>query len=214
MVDRRYKFTVAKRQCSDGVSAVVEECPVCQATKHRRGTQPESNQPYPIPEYPFSSVCIDFCDVTSDPCTHRQTEYDYMVIVVCRLTGYVIAVQCQKILTSEELAEIFLERIVQFAALPQTIFTDHEHLINAKCVSTLCSQAEIDAKKQLIYRLRSNGRAQRAVQTVIAALRKLLMQTKKKDRVQLLPLAVWTSNDIPGVCRGTVHITLCLGGTP
>ena len=47
MVDRRYKFTVPKRQWSDIVSAVVEGCPVCQATRHRRGTQPESNQPYP-----------------------------------------------------------------------------------------------------------------------------------------------------------------------
>ena len=35
MVDRRYRFTVPKRQWSDVLSAVVEGCPVCQATKHR-----------------------------------------------------------------------------------------------------------------------------------------------------------------------------------
>ena len=202
MLDRRYKFTVPKRQWSDVVSAVVEGCPVCQAAKHRQGTQPESNQPYPIPEYPFSSVCIDFCDLTPDPCTHRNTEYDYVLIVVRRLTGYFIAVRCQKTLTSEELAKIFLERVVQFAGLPQTIFTDHDHLINAKFFSTLCSQAGIDVKNSPIYRPRSNGRAERAVQTVIAALRKFFTQTKKKNGVQLLPLAVWTSNDIPGVVSG------------
>ena len=148
MVDRRYKFTVPKRHWSDVVSAVVEGCPVCPATKHRRGTQPESNQPYPIPEYPFRSVCIDFCDLTSDPCTHRNTEYDYVLIVVCRLTGYVIAVPCQKTLTSEELAEIFLERVVQVAGSPQTIFTNHHHLINVTFFGTLCSQAGIDVNKQ------------------------------------------------------------------
>ena len=198
MVDRRYKFTVLKRQWSHVVSAVVEGCPACQATNHRQGGQPECNQPYPIPEYPFVSVCIDFCDLTSDPCTHRNTEYDYVLIVVRRLTGYVIAVPCQKTLTSEDLAEIFLERVVQFAGSPQTIFTDHDHWINAK----FFSQSGMDVKNSPIYSPGSNGRAERAVQTIIAALRKFLMQTKKKNWVQLLPLAVWTSNDIPGVVSG------------
>ena len=72
------------------------------------GEAHNQNQPYPTPEYPFSSVCIDFCDLTSDPCTQRNTEYDYVLIVVCRLTGYVIAVRCHKTLTSEELAEVFI----------------------------------------------------------------------------------------------------------
>ena len=209
MVDRQYNFTVPKRPWSDLISAMVKGCPVCQASKHRRGTEPEYNQPYLILEYPFSSVCIDFCNLTSDPCTHRNTEYDYVLIVVCRLTGYVIAVPCQKTLTSQHLAVILLERVVEFAGLRQTFFTDNDHFIHAKLFTTLCSQAGIDVKKSQIYRPRSNGRAERAVQTVIAALRKILMQTKKKNWVQLLPLAVCTSNDIPGVVSGySIHYLL------
>ena len=159
-------------------------------------------------------MCIDFCDLTSDPCTHRNTEYDYVLIVVCWLTGYVIAVPCQKILTSEEWAEIFLQRVVQFAGLPQTIFTDHDHLINANFFSTLCSQAGIDVKNSPIHRPRSNGSAERAVERVIAALRKFLMQTKKENWVQLWPLAVWTSNDIPGVVSGYSPHYLMFGRNP
>ena len=131
-------------------------------------------------------MSIDFCDLTSEPCTHRNTEYDYVLIVLCRLP----------------FGLKFLERVVQFARLPQTIFTDHDHLINAKFFSTLCSQAGIDVKNSRIYRPRSNSRAEGAVQTVIAALHIFLMQTKKKNCVQLLPLAAWTSNDIPGVVSG------------
>ena len=147
-------------------------------------------------------MCIDFCDLTSHLFTHRNTEYDYVLIVVCRLAGYVIAVPCRKTLTSGELVEMFLERVVQFAGLPRTIFTDHDHLIHATFFSTLCSQTGIDVKNSPIYRPRSNSRAVRAVQTVIAALRKFKRQIKKKNWVQLLPLAVWTSNDIPGVVSG------------
>ena len=171
------------------------------------------NQAYPIPEYPFSSVCIDFCDLTSDPCTHRNTEY-HVLIVVCRVTGHVIAARCQNPLTSEHLAEMFLEKVLQWAGVPQTIFTDHDHLITAKLFSTLCTHAGIDVKNSPIYRPRSNGRAERAVQTVIAALRKRLMQTKKNNSVQLFPLAVWTSNDIPGVVSGYSPHYLMFGRNP
>ena len=95
IMDKRCKFTVPKRQWSNVASAVVEGCPVCQATKHRRGTQPEFSQAYPIAEYPVSSVSIYFFYLTSDPCTQRNTEYVSVLVLVCRLTGYVIAVPCQ-----------------------------------------------------------------------------------------------------------------------
>ena len=196
------------------MSAVIEGCPVCQATKHRPGTQPESNHSYPIPEYPFSSICIDFCDLSYLPCTHRDTGYDYVLVVVCRLTVYVIATPCQKSITAEGLAEFFLEKVVQFVGLPHTIFTDHDHLINAEFFHTLCTQAGVDVKNSPIYRPRSNGRAERAVQTVIPSLRNVWMQTKKKNWVQLLPLAVWTRNDIPGVVSGYSPHYLMFGKNP
>ena len=40
------------------------------------------------------------------------------------------------------------------------------------------------------------------------------MQTKKKNCVQLLPLAVWTSNDIPGVVSGYSPRYLMFGWNP
>ena len=51
-------------------------------------------------------------------------------------------------------------------------------------------------------------------QTVIAALRTFLMQTKKKKWVQFFPLAVWTSNDIPGVVLGYSPHYLMFGRNP
>ena len=112
------------------------------------------------------------------------------------------------------MAEIVLERVVQFAGLPKSIFTDHDHLINANFLSTLFSQAGIDVKNSPIYRPWSNGKAERAFQTVVAALGKFLMQTKKKYWVQFLPLAVWTSREIPGVVSGYSPHYLMVGTNP
>ena len=51
------------------VVSVVNPCPICGQGKGRKGLQPESNHPAPVPEYLFSSVCIDVCDLSSRPCT-------------------------------------------------------------------------------------------------------------------------------------------------
>ena len=82
---------------------------------------------------------MNFCDLTLDACTHMNIEYDYVLIVRWKSKGYFIAFPCQRTLTSEDLAGIFLEKVVTFAGLPRTIVTDHDHLINAKFFSTLCS---------------------------------------------------------------------------
>ena len=87
--------------------------------------------------------CLEFCDPTSDPCTHRSGEY--VLIVVCSLTGYVIAVPCQNTPTPEDLD---LERVVQSATLPQTTSTEHYYLIIDTFFRTLCNQAGLDAKKE------------------------------------------------------------------
>ena len=65
----------------------------------------------------------------------------------------------------------FFEKLVQLPGLPHAIFNDQGHSINANVFHTLCSQAGVDVENSPIYRPQSNGRAERAVQTVITSLR-------------------------------------------
>ena len=214
MMDRKYSVRCKGSDLDKCISDVLRRCPVCQSCKPRRGTQPEANQPAPIPEFPFSSICIDFCDLSSDPVVSNGNTYDYVLVVVCRLTGYVVALPCSKTITAEQLAELFLNRVVSFMGLPQQTFSDHDHLVTAKFFTTLCSLSGIDMKQSPIYRPRSNGRAERAVQVVIDSLRKFLEQTRKKNWAQLLPLAVWAANDIPGPIHGYSPHFLLFGRHP
>ena len=136
------------------------------------------------------------------------------MIVVCRLTGYILAVPCDKSLTAKQLAHLFLERVVGFMGLPQQICSDHDHLVTAKCFQTICQLCGIDMKQSPIYRPRSNGTAERAVQVIVDSLRKILEQTSKKRWVELLPLATWTANDLPGPVHGYSAHQLVFGRNP
>ena len=212
MFDRKYTTHLKSKDLKAKIAAEVNSCQVCQAVKGRKGLQPKVNHPYPIPEYPFSSICIDFLELPD--CVSQGKRYNNVMIVVCRLTGYILAVACDNSLTATQLAHLFLERVVGFMGLPQQILSDHDHLVTAKSFQTLCQLCGIDMKQSPIYRPRSNGRAERAVQVIVDSLRKCLEQTSKKRWVELLPLATWTANDVPGPVHGYSAHQLVFGRNP
>ena len=86
--------------------------------------------------------------------------------------------------------------------LPHEICSDPDHIITKDFFTTLCELSGVQQKQSPVYRRRSNGRAERAVQVVLDSLRKCFAKTGRNNWVQLLPLALWTSNDIPGPVSG------------
>ena len=158
--------------------------------KARKGVQPQSCHSYPIPEYPFASVAMDFCDMGSHSVESGGVTYDNLFVVVCRLTGYVMAVPCSKTITAPQLAELYLDRVVGVMRHPHEILSDHDHIITKEFFTTLREFSGVQQKQSLVYRPRSNGRAERAVQVVLDSLRKFFAETGRKNWVQLLPLAL------------------------
>ena len=212
--NRKYSCAYQLKELHQMVQSIVNKCNICGQTKGRKGLQPESNHPAPIPEYPFASVCVDFCDLSGSPCTANGNTYDYVLVVVCRLTGYVVAVPCSKTLTALGLADLYLERVVPVMGMPQEIFSDQDHLVTAEFFSELCKLSGISMKQSTIKRPQSNGRAERAVQVVVESLRQWLVKTTQQNWAQLLPLAIWASNDIPGPISGYSPHYLVFGRNP
>ena len=97
---------------------------------------------FPIPSDIYSS--LDFLELES--CKGRDgKKYNYIFVLICRLSGYIVAIPCQKAgLTAVSLAQIFLEKYVCFMGLPNEIVSDQDHLISSKFFSTLCGLIGID----------------------------------------------------------------------
>ena len=141
---------------------------------------------------------MDFLQL--DPCKDddKQT-YDYVFVIVCRLSGYVIAIPCQKAgLTSDICARLFLRNCVALFGLPHEIMSDNDHLISSKFMQTLCSMSGVSQHTSIAYHPQGNGRAETAVRSVVDILRKTLTAFPRAWE-QALPWALWQLNDLPGV---------------
>ena len=168
MFRRRYVSGHTDADLGAKTSAMIGSCAVCKTCKARRGLQAESCHSFPTPEYPFSSISMAFCDMGQENATEiRGVTYDYLFVVVCRLTGYTMAIPCSRTITAPQSAELYLERVVGLRGLPNEIFSDHDHLITADFFMTLCDLTRVQQKQSPIYRPRSNERSERAVQVVL-----------------------------------------------
>ena len=123
---------------------------------------------------------------------------DYVFTIVCRLTGYIVAIPCKKQgVTSKRAVESFLSRRAFFMGLPSRIMSDNASIINSAFFNTLCSPLGVEIHKSIIYWPQSNECAERAVQSVIDALG-TFWEGRKQSWVTALPLALWGLNDLPG----------------
>jgi len=198
LVKRRHHFSVTDKELLDECVFICQHCQICQAVKQRHGKAPGSLDFFPVPEDIFSSLCMDFLEL--EPCKGTDgKEYNYVLVIVCRLSGYILAIPCQKAgLTAISLAQLFLEKCVCFMGLPNEIVSDQDHLISSKFFSTLCGLVGIEQHFAIIYRPKGNGRAEAAVKAVVNILR-LALTEHKSTWLQALPWALFQQNSLPGI---------------
>ena len=167
MFKRRYISGHTDADLREKTSAVLGSCVVCKTCKPRQGLRPESCHSFSIPEYSFSSVAMDFCDMGKRmPLKFGVSHATISLFLVCRLTGYTMVIPCSKNITAPQLAELYLERVLELIGLPNEIFSDHDHLITADFFTNLCDLNGVQQKQSPVHRPRSNGRAERAIQVI------------------------------------------------
>ena len=122
---------------------------------------------------------------------------EYLMVIVCRLTGYILAIPCrQEGLTSHK-AALFLHYCAFFTGMSREIHFENQSIISSEFVDALCGLAGITQATSIVYRPQSNGRAEWAVHYIINALR-LYLLFRKLDWVYALPFALWGVNDLQG----------------
>ena len=133
---------------------------------------------------------------------HSCQKYNSIIVVVCRLTGYIIAVPCNSDLSGAALAALFLERVVSFMGLRHEIFSGQDSILRANFFDTMMKLSGAEHHKSTVYSPKATGRAERAVQSIVQSLRRIMDQKVSKDGFHLLPLATWALNNLQGAVSG------------
>ena len=213
-----YDLPRGGRNLSPDIAKILGRCHERRATKARRGKQPNTCEFGPVQQYPFTSLEIDVCKLPE--CLQKSTEkkVDYLMVIVCCQTGYVLAIPCQeKGLDSKNAASLFLDRCVQMFGLPKELISDNASVIDSEFLKDLFAMSEVQQHSSVGYRPQSKERAEGAVQSIVNSLRQYLEQrggSIKHSWVESLPLALWALNDSLGAVSGYSPHQFIFGRNP
>ena len=94
--------------------------------------------------------------------------------------------------------QFFFQRFLFFTGIPKEVISDKDNFIIGDFFQSLCERMGIETRKGVIYRPSSNARAENAVNPMVNVLR-LYPEQRKASWVLALPMAVWATNDLPGI---------------
>ena len=150
----------------------------------------------PIPMEPMDSIALDVFHYPST--SHDGEVYDRMLLWVCRLSGYLIAIPVPKPcledkdegLTGKRAAHLVTERWVDRFEAHREICSDRGPQFVSQYFQTLCSKIGARSTMCLAGRHQGNGKAENTGKQLRRAVAKALTLKKGTNWVEVLPAVV------------------------
>ena len=151
-------YKAVERQC--------QTCPTCAIHTHDTKRKQGYMTPMPIPMEPMDSIAYDLFHYPST--SNDGEEYDQILLCVCRLSGYLIAIPIPKPpredkdegLTGNRAAYLITELLVDRFGATRVICSDCGPQSVSQCLQTLCSKIVARATMCLAGRHQGNGKAE------------------------------------------------------
>lgn len=102
-------------------------CVTCQRTKTSNQAPTGVLHTLPIPSRPWQSIGMDFIGPFPE-----HDKFDYLWVVICRLTSMVHLIPVSAGLTASQLSQLYLDRIVRYHGLPESIVSDRDTKFTSK----------------------------------------------------------------------------------
>ena len=125
-----------------------------------------------IPTQPWASISMDF--VGPFPLTDN---FDYIWVVLCRLTSLVHLIPLRTTTTASQLAPLFMTHIVRLHRLPETIVSDHDPKFTSAFWTEMHRLLGIKLTKSMAFHPQTNGAAERMIRKVLQILCTLVRPT-------------------------------------
>src|SRR6266700_1661573 len=140
-------------------------CGTCQSTKRTTRRQPGLLHPLPTLETPWSSIAMDFTGPFP-----MSLGYDYLWVIICRLTSNVHLIPIKTTTNALELAFVFLHKVIRLHGLPHSIISDQDSKFTSKFWHELHRTLGVQLKFMTAFHPQGDGQAERMIQKVVQIL--------------------------------------------
>ena len=193
---------------SEGLYKAVElqgqTCPSCAIHTHDTKRKQGYMTPVPTPMEPMDSIALDVFHYPST--SHDGEVYDGMLLCVCWLSGYLIAIPIPEPrhegrdegLTRKRAAHLVMERWVDRFGTPREKCSDRGPQFVSQYFQTLCSKIGARSTMCLAGRHQGNGKAENTGRQLRRAVAKALTLKKGTNRVEFLPAVVRARHESTG----------------
>ena len=155
----------------DRIARLPRGCQICQAMSYPTHKE-ESWSPQPVPEHLGESIAVDVVSLPTAR-TWDGNVVDAAIVVVDRHSGWVEAWPvAKKGLTAKVVGRLLADRWFETLGVPVEIVSDNATTFTGQWFATMCAARGIVHAKSVAYKPQSNGRAERAVQSLINLLRR------------------------------------------
>lgn len=209
-IQRQYYFPQMRKL----VGEYIGQCDSCNRNK------PINHKPYGkmnVPRTPTKAweiITVDFMQglpESKDPITGIR--YTDAIVIVDKLTKYVIIKPTRKDMTAQQCAILMLREVFAWTGLPSEIISDRDKLFTSKYWQTITEACGISHKLSTANHQQTDGQTERMIQTIEQHLRHYL-DWNQDNWVELLPLAQYAMNNARNTSTGEVPHFANLGRYP
>jgi len=185
-----------------------KSCGICQTTKTGTSKLKGLLHSLPIPEAPWQSIAMDFVGPFPE-----CMGYDYLLVVICRLTSLVHLMPMTTNAKATEIAWLFLKDIVHLHGLPETIVSDRNPKFVSKFWRELHRLMGVKLLMSMAYHPQTDAMGERAIRGVMQVLRGVVTHDQT-DWVDWLPMAEFAINSSVNDSTGFAPFDLTYGAMP
>ncbi|KAF7338356.1 Retrovirus-related Pol polyprotein from transposon 412 [Mycena venus] len=183
-------------------------CGACAMAKTHNQSPAGLLHSLPIPEHPWDSVGMDF--VGPFP---SCLGYNYMLVVICRLTSMIALIPMKVTDTASDVAWLYIRDIVRLHGIPRSIVSDRDSKFTAQFWRELHRLTGTKLLMSTSFHPQTDGASERAIRNVSQILRTMVDPTQK-DWVYHIPMVEFAINSSISASTGFAPFELNYGYVP
>ncbi|KAF8697707.1 hypothetical protein AX14_001296 [Amanita brunnescens Koide BX004] len=193
---------------TEDIEDFCKSCGKCQTTKTPHKKPPGWLHTMPIPSRPWESIGMDFTGPFIE-----VNGYDYILLVVCRMTGMVHLIPTQTDASAKHIAKTYIKEVIRLHSILESIVSDRDTKFTSQFWCELSKTLGQKLLMSFTYQPQTDGSSERAIQTMSQMLHSVV-NDYQMNWVEQLPLVEFAMNSTLNTSTGFVPFEVNYGWMP